>query len=105
MINNQTTEQAENFNYLGCDLSFNHDKELQNKLFKLQHMCDMCETIIRTPTNKTTKDTQLMLYNAMAVPILLHGCKNWAYKRANKRRIETAQMKLLRKVASHTLRD
>jgi hypothetical protein len=38
VINNQTMEQVENFNSLGCYLSYNYDDDLQNKLFKFQHI-------------------------------------------------------------------
>jgi hypothetical protein len=35
--------------------------------------------------------------------ILLYGCQNWALSRADKRRIEKAKKKYLRKVAGHVL--
>jgi hypothetical protein len=38
VINNQTIEQVKNFNYLDYDLSHNCNEDLQNKLFKFQHM-------------------------------------------------------------------
>jgi hypothetical protein len=47
---NQTIEQVKNFNYLGCDLSSNHDENLQNNLFNFQHICG---NIKRTLTKRT----------------------------------------------------
>jgi hypothetical protein len=41
----------------------------------------------------------------MATPVLLYGSENWALNRADKKRIEMAEMKFLRKVAGHTLQD
>jgi hypothetical protein len=41
----------------------------------------------------------------MTVPVLLYGCENWALKRVDRRKIETAEMKFLRRVAGFTLRD
>jgi hypothetical protein len=41
----------------------------------------------------------------MAVPVLLYGCENWALNRADRRKIETAEIKFLRRVAGFTLRD
>jgi hypothetical protein len=64
----------------------------------------MCGTIKRTLTNKTRKDTQLKFYKVMAVPVL-YGCENWALNRVDRRKIETAEMKFLRRVAVYTLRD
>jgi hypothetical protein len=50
------TEQVKNFNYLGCDISYKYDDDLQNKLHKFQYMCG---TIKRNLINKTRKYTQL----------------------------------------------
>jgi hypothetical protein len=65
----------------------------------------MCGTIKRTLINKTRKDTQLKFHKVMAVPVLLHGCENWALNRVDRRKIETAEMKFLRRVAGYTVRD
>jgi hypothetical protein len=65
----------------------------------------MCGTIKRTLINKTRKDTQLKFYKVMAVPVLLYGCENWALNRVDRRKIESTEMKFLRRVAGYTLRD
>jgi hypothetical protein len=41
----------------------------------------------------------------MAVPVLVYGCENWTLNRVDRRKIETAEMKFLRRVAGYTLRD
>jgi hypothetical protein len=41
----------------------------------------------------------------MAVPVLQYGCENWALIRVDRRKIETAETKFLRRVAVYTLRD
>jgi hypothetical protein len=41
----------------------------------------------------------------MAVPVLLYGCENWALNRVDRRKIETAEIKFLRRVAGYNLRD
>jgi hypothetical protein len=102
MINNKIIEQVKNFNYLGCDIPYNYDDDLQNELHKFQYMCG---AIKRTLINKTRKDTQLKFYKIMEVPVLLYGCENWALNRVDRRKIETAEMKCLRRVAGFTLRD
>jgi hypothetical protein len=45
VIHNQTIQKI-NFNYLGCALSYNHDKELQNKLFKFPQICETIKQIL-----------------------------------------------------------
>jgi hypothetical protein len=93
MIKNKIIEQVKNFNYLGCDISYNYDDDLQNKLHKFQYMCS---TIKRTQIHKTRKDTLLKFYKVMAVPVLLYGYENWALNRVDRRKTETGEMKLLR---------
>jgi hypothetical protein len=72
VIDNKIIEQVSHFNYLGCDVSYNYDADLQIKLNKFQYMSG---TIKRTITNKTRKDTQLKFYKVMAVATLLYGCE------------------------------
>jgi hypothetical protein len=57
-------EQVKNFRYLGCHFSYNREEDLQKKLFRFEHTC---ETIKRSLTNKTRKDTQLKLYKVMGL--------------------------------------
>jgi hypothetical protein len=60
----------------------------------------------KTNSNKQTrKDTQPKFYKVMAVPVLLYGCENWALNRVDRRNIETAETKFLRRVAGFTVRD
>jgi hypothetical protein len=101
MIDNKIIEQESHFNYLGCDISWNYDADIQIKVNKLQYKCG---TIKRTLTNKTRKDTQLEFYEVMAVPTLLHESETWALNRSEKRKIETVQMRFLRHVAGYTTR-
>jgi hypothetical protein len=102
VIDNKIMEQVSHFNYLGCDVSYNYDADLQIKLNKFQYMCG---TIKRTLTNKTRKDTQLKFYKVMVVPTLLYGYEIWALNRSGKRKIETAEMRFLRHDAGYTRRD
>jgi hypothetical protein len=40
----------------------------------------------------------------MAVPMLMYGSENWAMNRADRRTVETGEMKFLRYVAGYTLK-
>jgi hypothetical protein len=81
---------------LGCDISFNYDKDLSQKVDKFQYACG---TIKRTLRNKTRKDTMLKVYKVMAVPMLMYGSENWSKSGADRRTVEAAEMKFLRYVA------
>jgi hypothetical protein len=102
ILNNKTIEQVQSFNYLGCDISFNYDRHVSQKIYKFQYACG---TIKRTLRNKTRKDTILKFYKVMAVPTLVYGSENWAVNRADIRTAEAAEMKFLRYVAGYTLKD
>ena len=65
----------------------------------------MCGTIHRTLKNKTRIDTQIKFYKIMAVPMVMYGSENWALNRSERRRIETNEMKFLRRVAGLNLLD
>ena len=41
----------------------------------------------------------------MPVPVLIYGSENWSLNRSEKRKIEAAEMRLLRSMAGYTLWD
>ena len=44
-----------------------------------------------------------LIYNTLVLPTFLYGSENWTSTASQRRRIEAAEMKLLRPVADHTL--
>jgi len=49
--------------------------------------------------------TLLKLCKIMAIPVLLSGCEKWTSLKHHGRRIEAAEMKLLRPVAEFAVHD
>jgi len=49
--------------------------------------------------------TILKIYNTLVLPTLLYGSENWTLTASQRRRIEGAEMKLLRRLAGYTLYD
>jgi hypothetical protein len=64
------TEQVSNLNYLGCNVTYKYDEDLNDKLSKFQNICGV---IARTLKKKTRKVTNLKFYKIMSVPVLLFG--------------------------------
>jgi hypothetical protein len=96
-------EQVNHLNYLGCDVPYNYDADLQIKLNKFQYIC---VELSNAPSQiKPEKTHNSNFTKFMAVPTLLYGCETWALNRNDKRKMETAEMRLLRHVAGHTRRD
>jgi len=62
-------------------------------------------TIKRTVFKKVRRETILKIYNTLALPIFLYGSEKWTLTALQRRRIEAAEMKLLRPLAGYTLYD
>ena len=50
-------------------------------------------------------ETILKMYNTLVLPTFLYGSENWTLTALQGRRIEAAEMKLLRPLADYTLYD
>jgi len=62
-------------------------------------------TIKRTIIRKASTETILKIYSTLIVPTFLYGSENWTLTASQRRRIEAAEMKLLRPLAGYTLHD
>ena len=66
-------EQAEQFNYLGCELSLDGEPDFDKKISRFQRIC----STIRKHLKKTRIDTQMKFYKVVARPTLLYGSETW----------------------------
>jgi hypothetical protein len=57
----------------------------------------------RTIYGKVRTETILKIYNILVLPTLLYGSEIWTLTASHRRRIEAAEMKLLRSLAGYTL--
>jgi hypothetical protein len=62
-------------------------------------------SIKRTIFRKLRTETILKIYNTLVLPTSLYGSENWTLTALQRRRIEAAEMKLLRPLAGYTLHD
>ena len=56
-------------------------------------------------SKKARTETILKLYNTLVLPTFLYGSENWTLTALQRRRIEAAEMKLLRPLAGYSLYD
>jgi hypothetical protein len=63
ILGNQLIEQVSKFNYLGCQLSYQGEVDVNHKLEKFNYICG---TIKRT-RKKTRTETQIKFYKVMAI--------------------------------------
>ena len=61
--------------------------------------------IKRTIFKKVRTETILKISNTLVLPTFLYGSENWTLAALQRRRIKTAEMKLLRPLAGYTLYD
>jgi hypothetical protein len=50
-------------------------------------------------------ETILKIYSTLVLPTFLHGSENWTLTASQRRRIEAAEIKLMRPLAGYTLYD
>jgi hypothetical protein len=96
IINDETLEQVSRFTYLGCSISYQFSNDVKSKLAKCLQLIG---TIKRTIFRKVRTETILKIYNTLVLPAFLYGSKNWTLTASQRRRIEAAEMKLLRPLA------
>ena len=100
IINDETLEQVSCFTYLDCSISYQFSNDVE---FKLATFLQLIGTIKRTIFKKVRTETILKIYNTLVLPTFLSGSENWTA--LQRRRIEAAEMKLLRPLAGYTLYD
>lgn len=103
IINNKPIEQVKTFNFLGSTISyFYEDTDIHTKLTKFNRING---TIARTLKNKVRKDTLIKFYKTMAIPCGIYGSESWTITKMNERRIQTSEMRFLRRAAGYTKMD
>jgi len=100
IINDETLEQVSQFTYLGCSISCHFSNDVE---FKLVKFLQLIRTIKRTIFKKLRTENILKIYNTLVLPTFLYGSEKWNLTALQRRRIEAAEMKLLRPLAGYRL--
>jgi len=100
-IDGSILEQVRQFNYLGCELSFDGEQDFDKKINRIRGICGT----IRKHIKKICTDTQMKFYKDVARPSLLYGSETWATTKRDMTRLEAAEMRFLRSVTGYTRLD
>ena len=73
-MNDETLEQVNHFNYVGCSISYQFSNYVESKMAKFLQIIG---TIKRTIFRKVRTETILKIYNTLIVPTFLYGSENW----------------------------
>jgi hypothetical protein len=103
VINNKIIEQINIFNYLGCSLSYETEKDITTKVSKFLQITGIISQVLKP--SKVQRQTRLRIYITLAVPILLNGSEAWTLKEQDKSRITAAEIEFMRKTAKYTWQD
>ena len=90
------------FTYLGCSIFYQFSNAVESKLAKFLKLIG---TTKRTVFRKVRTGTILKICNTLVLPTFLYGSENWTLTALQRRRIEAAEMKLLRPLAGYSLYD
>jgi len=90
IINDEAVEQVSQFTSLGHSISYQFSSNV------------LLRTIKRTNFRKVRMETILKIYNTLVLSTFLYGSENWTLTALQRRRIEAAEMKLLRPLAGYT---
>ena len=101
-INNEPVEQVSTFRFLGCEISYRGEVDIDKKLNNFNRMNG---TIFRTLKGKVRKNTMMKFYRSMSIPAVTYGSETWTITNKNMNLITAAEMRFLRKVQGVTLLD
>jgi hypothetical protein len=87
VTNNNIIEQINIFNYPGCSVSYQNEKDITVKISKVLQIMGIVELLTELKTHSSQKHTRLKIYNILALPTLLHGCETWAITEHDKPRM------------------
>jgi hypothetical protein len=104
VVEKKILEQVNTFNYLGCNLSHESKKDLQEKIIKFQKIVGILNNIFKP--KEVQKATRLRVYNTLAISAIMNGSETWTLRKQDKHRLTTSEMKFFRtaryRVMDHT---
>jgi hypothetical protein len=102
-INNKMLEQINTFNYLGCTLSYEGEKDMPSKLSKFVKSIVVINVVFKP--SLVHQHTRLNIYRTLARPVLIYGSEAWMIRKGDEKRLQAAEMIFMKKTAGLTLWD
>jgi hypothetical protein len=103
ILDNKCLQQVKKFKYLGCEISYENEKDIQQEAAKCAQILGILNNTFKpTPVRKSLR---IKIYSALALPILLHGSEIWTLRQKDKERLTTTEMQFSKGTARYTLFD
>jgi hypothetical protein len=84
IVGNKCLQQVKNFKYLGCEISCENEKDLQQKVENFSQILGILNNAFKPTLVQTFSRTKI--YNAQALPIPLYGSEIWTLRQKDKNR-------------------
>jgi hypothetical protein len=85
VIDNVISEQVNTFTYLGCNISYQEEKDTHSKNTKFLQILGLLNNTLKP--NLVQRSTRLKLYKTLVLPTLLYGSEIWTIKQSDKNRL------------------
>jgi len=104
VVDNKCLQQVKNFKFLSCEISYENEGDIQQKLAKFAQKLGILNNIFKPAL--VQKISRIKVHNAPALPILLYGSENRTRKKKkDEKRLTSIEIKFFRKTAGYTLFD
>jgi hypothetical protein len=80
-INNKMLEKVNTFNYLGCTLSYEGEKNMPSKISKFVKTIGVINQVFKP--SLVQQHTRLNIYRTLARPVLIYGSDAWTIRKAD----------------------
>jgi hypothetical protein len=97
---NKTLKQQNTFNYLGYNISYDGEKDLNIKAANFVKVLGIINQILKP--SLVSRNTIIHIYKTLARLVLSYGSEAWTIRRADEKRLISAEMRLLRRTAGYT---
>jgi hypothetical protein len=93
-VDNKYVQWLKNFKYLGCEICYENEKDIQQKVAKFAQIVGIPNNTFKQ--SLVQKSSRVKVYNALALPILLYGSEIWTLRQKDKRWLISTEMKFIR---------
>ncbi|MGL4388826.1 MAG: reverse transcriptase domain-containing protein [Brevinema sp.] len=99
-------KHTKSIKYLGAIINENGDlsEELNNRIQKTNTIYNSLRTLLFSK-KEIAKHTKVKIYKTVLIPALIYGCESWTQTKEMQRKIETCEMKTLRRIEGVTKMD
>jgi hypothetical protein len=98
-INNEILKQQNTFNYLGCNISYEREKDMNTKAANFVKVLGILNQIFKPLLD--SRHTRIRIYKSLARLVLYYGSEAWTIRRTDERRLISAEMRFLRRTAGY----